>query len=274
MLLREGEGEGEEIFLIHAGSGEVGVYVELCKHIDKKYKCWAFHALDRKEISPENIEMETLAAIYIKNLKKVKPHGPYNLIGWCVGGTIAYEIAAQLEKQGEVVKHLTLINSNAPSAESRERIVRFDTLSETALVERFAGQYREKVENKDIAEIWETVLLDVQQGLIERDKLKVLIPGTILRVIPNKDSGNDRSFIKYVNRIRSYVNARDYYIPSSQLMTPVTYISAKDEKIENRTDWQRYVSAEIDFCEVNGTHVSIFEADNAYELAIKINEQL
>lgn len=273
ILLREGE--GEEIFLIHAGSGEVGGYVELCKHIDKRYKCWAFHALDRKEISPENIEMETLAAIYIKNLKKVKPHGPYNLIGWCVGGTIAYEMAAQLEKQGEVVKHLTLINSNAPSAVSRERIVRFDTLSETDLIERFAGcQYRDKVENKDIDEIWETVLLDVQQGLIERDKLMVLIPGTILRIIPNKDSGDIRSFIKYVNRIRSYVNARDYYIPSSQLMAPVTYISAKDEKIENRADWQRFVSAEIDFCEVNGTHVSIFEADNAYELAMKINEQL
>ncbi len=274
MLLREGNEDDKELFLIHAGSGEVGGYVELCKHLDKRYKCWAFHALERKEISPENIDMKSLADTYIKNLNKVRPHGPYNLIGWCVGGTIAFEIASQLEKQGDEVRQLILINSNAPSEECRKNVVNFDVSSEAELIKMFAQQHQDMIKNKNIDEIWETVLIALQKGLIERDMLKTFIPKTILRVIPNNDSGDERSFIKYINRIRSYVNARDHYIPDKKLNASVTYIGAKDEKIDKREDWQKYVYSDIDFCEVNGSHVSIFEEDNAYELGVKINEKL
>jgi thioesterase domain-containing protein len=47
-------------------------------------------------------------------MRKVQPHGPYQLIGFCFGGVVAYEMATQLASEGENVSHLGLVNSYLP----------------------------------------------------------------------------------------------------------------------------------------------------------------
>jgi acyl carrier protein len=54
--------------------------------------------------------IESLAASYLKLIRSVQPEGPYNLGGYCNGGVIAYEIAQQLQKQGEQVDFLVLVD--------------------------------------------------------------------------------------------------------------------------------------------------------------------
>jgi amino acid adenylation domain-containing protein len=54
------------------------------------------------------------AAAYLKCMRKVQPHGPYQLIGFCIGGVVAYEMATQLASEGEHVSHLGLVNSYLP----------------------------------------------------------------------------------------------------------------------------------------------------------------
>jgi hypothetical protein len=44
----------------------------------------------------------------------VQPQGPYRLGGFCNGGLLAYEMARQLEQQGEAVEFLALVNPSAP----------------------------------------------------------------------------------------------------------------------------------------------------------------
>jgi len=39
-----------------------------------------------------------------------QPHGPYQLGGYCFGGNVAYEMARQLDEQGEKISLLVLIN--------------------------------------------------------------------------------------------------------------------------------------------------------------------
>ena len=41
-----------------------------------------------------------------------KPAGPYRLGGWCMGGVVAYEMARQLQEDGERVGTLALIDSS------------------------------------------------------------------------------------------------------------------------------------------------------------------
>jgi len=52
-----------------------------------------------------------LASHYIKEMKLVMPSGPYYLIGFSFGGIIAYEMAYQLDKLGEKVNLVGLIDT-------------------------------------------------------------------------------------------------------------------------------------------------------------------
>jgi thioesterase domain-containing protein len=57
-----------------------------------------------------------MAAHYLADLRAHQPAGPYLLGGYCFGGVVAYEIARQLEAQGEKVGFLALINCTAPQS--------------------------------------------------------------------------------------------------------------------------------------------------------------
>ena len=55
-----------------------------------------------------------IAQIYITEIKRRQPSGPYLLGGWSVGGIIAYEAAYQLIRSGETISQLLLVDSPCP----------------------------------------------------------------------------------------------------------------------------------------------------------------
>jgi thioesterase domain-containing protein len=59
--------------------------------------------------------VEELARLYIQEVRKVQPEGPYALGGRCFGGTIAFEMAQQLLAQGQRVELLALFGSAPPT---------------------------------------------------------------------------------------------------------------------------------------------------------------
>ncbi|HVR96715.1 MAG TPA: thioesterase domain-containing protein, partial [Thermoanaerobaculia bacterium] len=50
-----------------------------------------------------------------------QPAGPYFLGGWSMGGVVAYEMARQLEAQGERVALLAMLDSHLPDAPQTQR---------------------------------------------------------------------------------------------------------------------------------------------------------
>ena len=52
-------------------------------------------------------------------IREIQPRGPYVLLGWCNGGTLAFEIARQLEEAGEVVSRVFLIDTWIPDYHKR-----------------------------------------------------------------------------------------------------------------------------------------------------------
>ncbi len=87
----------------------------------------------RADPSGAPLTIEAMAAHDLRTLREVQPHGPYRLGGFCVGGSIAYEMARQLTRSGEVVERLIMIdavNRNAPIRRLRraiDAIMRADT---------------------------------------------------------------------------------------------------------------------------------------------------
>jgi thioesterase domain-containing protein len=55
--------------------------------------------------------IEAMAASYLTEIRRVQPHGPYFLAGHCFGGRVSFEIAQQLQRDGEHVSFLGLIDT-------------------------------------------------------------------------------------------------------------------------------------------------------------------
>ena len=64
----------------------------------------------------ESESIEEMAAHYIEQLRSIQPHGPYYLGGYCFGGNVAFEMARQLDSQGEKVALLSLFNCAPPNS--------------------------------------------------------------------------------------------------------------------------------------------------------------
>ena len=59
--------------------------------------------------------LEAIAKAHVEAMRGVQPHGPYRLGGFCNGGLLAYEMARQLERKGEQVEFLGLVNPSEPN---------------------------------------------------------------------------------------------------------------------------------------------------------------
>ncbi len=68
--------------------------------------------LDGKEKPIEQIEL--LAANYIREVESIQPQGPYFLVGFCMGGLVAFEMAQQFHSKGKHVAFLGIMDAWLP----------------------------------------------------------------------------------------------------------------------------------------------------------------
>ena len=62
-----------------------------------------------QELMPDSLER--IGADYVKLIRQLQPRGPYSLLGWSIGGLVAFETAQQLAAAGEDVAFLGLIET-------------------------------------------------------------------------------------------------------------------------------------------------------------------
>jgi len=68
------------------------------------------------ERSWEDESLEAMAIDYAQYIRQKQASGPYHLLGWSLGGTLAVLVAQELEKQGQRVGFLGLVDSFLPSS--------------------------------------------------------------------------------------------------------------------------------------------------------------
>jgi thioesterase domain-containing protein/acyl carrier protein len=99
------------LFCIHGESGNLLMYRSLAQHLGPDQPIYGLQpqGLDGKQAPLTRIE--DMAARYIKEIQVIQPDGPYFLAGYCMGGTIALEMAQQLSGQGQRVDLLALLDT-------------------------------------------------------------------------------------------------------------------------------------------------------------------
>lgn len=107
-------GNKRPLFCIHMHNGNIHRWRVLLKHLGSDQPVYAIQprGLDVKQQPHYNIE--EMATYYIDVMKQVQPEGPYNLLGLCFSGMVVFEMALQLQRRGEKVNFLGMINNYAP----------------------------------------------------------------------------------------------------------------------------------------------------------------
>lgn len=94
-----GAGDGEDLFVARRLARLTGE--------DVPFYCF-------RSGPPPHPSVEQLAARCVRQMREAAPRGPYTLVGDCVGGVLAFAMAAQLERQGERVALLALLDTPFP----------------------------------------------------------------------------------------------------------------------------------------------------------------
>jgi pimeloyl-ACP methyl ester carboxylesterase len=99
------------LFCVHGESGNLLIYRSLAQYVGPDQPVYGLQpqGLDGKQAPLTRIE--DMAARYIKEIQVIQPEGPYFLAGYCMGGTIAFEMAQQLSQRGQRVDLLALLDT-------------------------------------------------------------------------------------------------------------------------------------------------------------------
>ncbi len=100
-------GDRVPALLFHPAGGNTSAYEALLKRLPDDQPVIGF---DRVEGT-----IEERVRQYLPRLREVQPHGPYVLIGWSLGGALAYGCAQELSSAGEDVAFVGLIDVVRPS---------------------------------------------------------------------------------------------------------------------------------------------------------------
>jgi len=110
ILLKPGT-EQPPIFIAHGLGSSVLEFFDLIKHIRTPHLLYGLQAKGTDGASPPLTRIEDMAQFHIDAIRSVQPRGPYTLIGYSLGGVIAFEMARRLVAGGEKVALLTMIES-------------------------------------------------------------------------------------------------------------------------------------------------------------------
>jgi len=204
--------------------------------------------------------VEAMAADYVREIKAVQPEGPYFLAGYSFGGIAAFETAQQLQKCGDEIALLLLIDPSAPAGIERTLHSRVEGLrsrmryhwhsvSEMPFGQRFA-----------------------KLKMLLMSKFRDIIYGVVCRFYLRFDRELP-PFVRTFYFLSAALQASRRYKP--QVYTGrIVLLQAEQSVYDTRSIWSRLASDGIEAHVLSGDHVNIAIEPQARSWAQRIRECL
>lgn len=109
------KGSRRPFFCVHPAGGTIFCYTELAHLLGSDQPFYGLQAVAAQADGDPALSIEAMAACYLDEVRAVQPEGPYLLGGWSLGGNIAFEMANQLDEQGQEVALLAMFDSHPPA---------------------------------------------------------------------------------------------------------------------------------------------------------------
>jgi len=104
-------GDGAPLFCAHPIVGLSWCYRALLPHIAEQHAVYGLQPRGLRRPEPLPASMAEMARDYADQIRLTQPDGPYHLLGWSLGGNIAYAIAEELERRGHEVGLLAIMDA-------------------------------------------------------------------------------------------------------------------------------------------------------------------
>ena len=111
-------GSKRPFFIVPGGVGgefELITYAKLVYELGQEQPVYGLQARGWDGKQKPHTQVEVMAADYIQQIRTIQPEGPYLLGGECIGGIVAFEMARQLQAQGQKLGLLVLMDTQLPS---------------------------------------------------------------------------------------------------------------------------------------------------------------
>jgi acetoacetyl-CoA synthetase len=252
LLMRSGSGSGKPVFLLPGAGGDVFILrtVSGLLRLDRAVYGLRASGLDPRQ--PLHRTVEEMADYFLAQIQAIQPTGPYSLVGLSFGGLVGYEIAARLQRAGERVHPLVLIDTHVIPLERwrhRRWWLAWRTTSLIDLLRDPRGQVpRVLLRFASRRVSWITVPSTLQRS-----------PAPIARV---KARGDRPAYLAY----------RPLPIPQE-----IVFIRAAKRRAvygEPLRDWRRLTGGSVTVVPVPGDHVSMLREPHASALAARLSEHL
>ncbi|HJS23730.1 MAG TPA: alpha/beta fold hydrolase, partial [Pyrinomonadaceae bacterium] len=261
------------LFFAHPSGGNILCYAEMARHMGADRPIYGLQAQGLDKERKPHTTVKEMATYYVDQLRTVQPEGPYYLAGWSMGGVVAFEMAQQLQAQGQEVAKLALIDAMAPAAGTLRSLSqplqkawsKFDKEAALRLMTQFA---------QDIG-------LNLRQMPGWREQLEPLKPEAQLawvideakkyQILPPDMSEADTTHLFEV--FRTNVHARLNYIGATY-HGRVRLFVAEERFLKSTEDpttgWAKLVPEGLDYEAVPGDHYTMIRKPNARVLARRL----
>jgi thioesterase domain-containing protein/acyl carrier protein len=254
-------------FAVHAMTGEVMFYQQLAQYLGEDQPFYGIQSEGLDDGPIRHRSMETIAHCYIDEVRRVQPHGPYYLGGYCIGGIVAFEMAQQLRAAGEEVACLVLIEADKPEPPMRSR-----TLGERIRAARHGaadlslGEKLQYFTRRVSGKLkWEFAQLQNTDNDLLRQLYRALTLGANTTVA-NTDPLRSR-VARMLTRVQDKYKPRIY--PGRIILLRAAV--PDDRQLVGDRGWSEFAKGGVEIHDTPGEHVTIFEPQNVSTLAEKLD---
>ncbi|WP_315901217.1 non-ribosomal peptide synthetase [Rhodococcus sp. BP22] len=169
-------GDLDPVFCIHPMYGLAWCYAGFAQHLASGRPIYGIQspALSEDVELPRSIE--EMATRYVQEIRRIQPHGPYRLVGWSLGGVIAHAMAVELERLGETVGTVALLDSHLNLVVQDFRISLREALAEVG-IDVDGIESMENLSEADVDRLQQAIPSDL--AVIDRERLKRIFAGAV-----------------------------------------------------------------------------------------------
>jgi amino acid adenylation domain-containing protein/FkbM family methyltransferase len=255
LVAMQAGGTQAPLFCVHPVGGQVACYAALSRELGPDQPFYALQSPDPSQIQVATVEQ--MAGLYIQEIQRVQPSGPYLLGGWSMGGLIAFEMAHQLSAQGHTVDLLALFDTVPPSPWAGDA----SQPAGLSMLERFALDMSRTAlsHGEDLREHF--------MQLSPREQFKLILDVLVREQVLPQDAGEAE-----LNRLLSIftrnATATDNYRlrPANQriFLFPA---SGRDDPMHTAKAWEPWTTAGVELRAVPGDHYTMLKPPQVATLA-------
>lgn len=219
-----------------------------------------------------------IAAYYIQAMQEIQPQGPYYLVGYSIGGLIAYEMAQQLRDRGQQIALLGLLDPTPPHGwiAARSALKQIPVSHRLALITQLSIlkiltvldfsqlHLREVPMINQLGYLW-----DAFQGWARseegRDFWERFRRMLGMKALPSDDQRYPEQLGYHM--VMKYERAVLYYLPKSYEEPVKVFFSQQwRSDVANWRAWERFIQGNVERYYFPGEHTGFYHGNNMVKM--------